>query len=49
MVRGWNVNVEMNGGLILETGDIITRPLVLVMMVLSIVQSTVIVISVSTV
>ena len=50
MMRGLNVRVEMNGDITLEAGDTITRSLVVMMVLVeSSIQSTVTVISVSTV
>ena len=49
MMSGLNVNDEMNGDITLDAGDIITRSLVVVMMVVFSIQSTVTVTSVSTV
>ena len=49
MMSGLNVSVEMNGDIILDTGDIITRSLVVMMILVPSIQSIVTLTLVSTV
>ena len=49
MMRGLNVSVEMNGDIILDTGDIIIRSLVVMMILVPSIQSIVTLTLVSTV